>query len=135
MTYGYRVLEGETAWLIYRIMLQIILLLALLAVHPPTSTATADTDTSKKRKRRRDRGTPPPPRIDPLAQPAEALDLLFDRVAVWMMVAELDTGIAQAVAQGDGKRQGVELAVHRLWKHVIHPQWVWLKSITYSSSW
>ena len=79
----------------------------------------------KKKKRRRERRDTSPvaaPRVEPSKQPTEALELLFDRIAVWMMVAELDLSNVGVSAQGDGKRTGVAGLVYRFWKHVLQPQ-------------
>ena len=116
--------------LMRRIMLQIILLMTTLSICPPNadeSGRTADTETEpKKKRRRRERASSPAPplRVEPGTQPAEALDLLCDRVAVWMIVAELDTGADSGSSGGDARKNGVAGVVHRFWKHVLHPQYV-----------
>ena len=109
-----------------RVLLQVILLLTLLASHPPPVSVDTDPEVApKKKKRRRERRDTSPvaaPHVEPSKQTTEALELLIDPIAVWMMVAELDLSNVGVSAQGDGKRTGVAGLVYRFWKHVLQPQ-------------
>lgn len=95
-----------------RILMQIILLLLYSRHQPP-----GDNKKDRKRKRRhREEAT------TPAEDPKMALELLVDRVSVWLAVAEL--GIVHAVegSTGTGKgkeEEGVLGMMKRFWDEVV----------------
>jgi hypothetical protein len=107
--------------------MQIILLLIYLSLKPDSPRPV------KKRKRRRRREDDiAPTTINPRDDPEAALELLTDRISVWLAVSDLGLGLGsdgsdkavrgQGTGNGLGKKpaeEGVEDMLKRFWEEII----------------
>ena len=122
--------------LIHSVMLQVVLLMILLTIRQtpgyvddaPNATVDPGRPSERTKKRRRKNreslteGETVKP-IRPSDDPEQGLESLFDRIAVWMTMAELDLGLGEELFRdhsADGKK-GVSQLVKRFWKDVLHP--------------
>ena len=108
-----------------RILMQIILLLLFIPHHTPRRE-------KKKRKRRRSSNGPDDAgNIDPTEDPAAALEVLIDRLSIWLAVSELgidqDAKHDNAARDMKGKvmdKENLTQLLKHFWENVISPLFV-----------
>ncbi|KAK4688273.1 hypothetical protein P7C73_g1833, partial [Tremellales sp. Uapishka_1] len=96
------------------VLVQIVLLLLYMTHLPPTETNETPSDKPKKRKRDRRQS----PLQTPIEEPKGSLELLADRLSVWLAVSDL--GIHDDDPKGKAKeKEGVQPMLKRFWEEVV----------------